>query len=64
MKIHRPTLIAILSSAVVALATQSAKPDRARLDRIQRTFSNVVPRLLCLDENFATGAQPTADAAT
>jgi hypothetical protein len=60
MKIHRPTLIAILLSAAVALAA----PDRARLDRIQRTFSNVVPRLLCLDENFATGAQPTADAAT
>jgi protein tyrosine phosphatase (PTP) superfamily phosphohydrolase (DUF442 family) len=62
MKIHRPTLIAILLSAAVALAAESVKPDRARLDQIQRTLSSDVPRLLCLDENFATGAQPTADA--
>ena len=45
-----------------ALATEAPQADRARLDRIQQTLSPDVPRVLCLDENFATGGLPTGDA--
>jgi len=38
------------------------KTDRSRLDRIQQTLSVDVPRLLCLDDDFATGGQPVGDA--
>ncbi|HMA80761.1 MAG TPA: sulfur transferase domain-containing protein [Candidatus Binatia bacterium] len=62
MKIHSATFAAILLSAAVALAAETVKPDRARLDQIQKTLSSDVPRVLCLDEDFATGAQPTGDA--
>ncbi len=62
MKIYLSALAAILLSAAVALTAHGAQPDRARLDQIQKTLSGVVPRVLCLDENFTTGAQPTGDA--
>ena len=45
-----------------ALAAEAPQPDRARLERIQQTLSAEVPRVLCLDENFATGGQPSGDA--
>jgi protein tyrosine phosphatase (PTP) superfamily phosphohydrolase (DUF442 family) len=45
-----------------AMAGEAQQPDRARLERIQRSLSADVPRLLCLDDNFATGGQPTGDA--
>lgn len=41
-----------------------AKAERARLDQIQQILSADVPRILCFDEDFATGAQPTGDAYT
>jgi protein tyrosine phosphatase (PTP) superfamily phosphohydrolase (DUF442 family) len=47
---------------VTAFAAEVAPPDRARLDRIQQILSPDVPRILCLDENFATGGQPSGDA--
>jgi protein tyrosine phosphatase (PTP) superfamily phosphohydrolase (DUF442 family) len=53
-------LCILVSSA--AFAAELQKPDRARLDRIQRTLSADVPRGLCLDEDFATGGQPSGDA--
>jgi protein tyrosine phosphatase (PTP) superfamily phosphohydrolase (DUF442 family) len=45
-----------------ALAAELPQLDRARFERIQQVLSADVPRVLCLDENFTTGAQPTADA--
>jgi protein tyrosine phosphatase (PTP) superfamily phosphohydrolase (DUF442 family) len=62
MKIQHATFVAILLGTAVALAAEAVKPDRARLDQIQKSLSTDVPRVLCLDENFATGAQPTGDA--
>ncbi len=46
----------------VASAAESAAANRARLDKIQQTLSTEVPRVLCLDDDFATGAQPVGDA--
>jgi protein tyrosine phosphatase (PTP) superfamily phosphohydrolase (DUF442 family) len=50
-------LVSILTSAANA-----QKSDRARLDEVQQALSSEVPRVLCLDENFTTGGQPTAEA--
>ncbi|HVO96398.1 MAG TPA: sulfur transferase domain-containing protein [Terriglobales bacterium] len=49
-------------SAVLAQSSTPEKTDRARLDRIQQSLSADIPRVLCLDENFATGAQPKGNA--
>lgn len=54
--------IAIFSAA--ARAAESGKAARARLDHVQESLSGDIPRVLCLDENFATGAQPTGEAYT
>lgn len=62
LKLHLPAVAAILLSAAVALAAEAAPAERARLDQIQRTLGTDVPRLLCLDVDFATGAQPRGDA--
>ena len=45
-------------------AAESVQGNRARLDKIQQTLSAEVPRVLCLDDDFATGAQPVGDAYT
>lgn len=55
-------IAAVIYSAAIGGAAEVTKVDRARLDRIQQTLSSDIPRVLCLDENFATGAQPTGDA--
>ena len=55
-------VIAWLILLASAFAAEVAPPHRARLDRIQQTLSPDVPRILCLDENFATGGQPSAEA--
>ncbi len=57
------TLIAILSLNIASAgAAETVKTERARLDQIQKSLSTDVPRILCLDTNFATGGQPTGDA--
>jgi protein tyrosine phosphatase (PTP) superfamily phosphohydrolase (DUF442 family) len=56
------TVGALSLGALGAITAESANADRARLDQIQKTLSADIPRVLCLDENFATGAQPTGDA--
>jgi protein tyrosine phosphatase (PTP) superfamily phosphohydrolase (DUF442 family) len=52
------TVLTILLSGAVfaAVAPQS---ERARLDKIEYSLKPDVPRILCLDKDFATGAQPT-----
>lgn len=60
---HRScVLVASVLLAATAWAGEIAPADRARLERIQQTLSADVPRVLCLDENFATGGQPVGDA--
>jgi protein tyrosine phosphatase (PTP) superfamily phosphohydrolase (DUF442 family) len=53
---------AVCLSVVSARSAENPKLDRARLDQIQKTLSADIPRVLCLDDDFATGAQPTGDA--
>jgi protein tyrosine phosphatase (PTP) superfamily phosphohydrolase (DUF442 family) len=55
-------IAAISFTAAIAGAAETTKADRARLDQIQKSLSADVPRVLCLDENFTTGAQPTGEA--
>jgi uncharacterized protein (TIGR01244 family) len=51
--------IMFISVSVLAAEQQH---DRARLDKIQQSLQSNVPRLLCLDDSFATGGQPTEQA--
>jgi len=53
---------AVILFVINAVAGEVQQPDRARLERIQRSLSADVPRVLCLDDNFATGGQPTGEA--
>jgi protein tyrosine phosphatase (PTP) superfamily phosphohydrolase (DUF442 family) len=52
---------AILVVSVPAIAADQ-KDDRARLDKIEQSLKPDVPRVLCLDDSFATGGQPTEQA--
>ena len=54
-------LAAALVSPGFGLA-QGASADRARLDKIQQSLKADVPRILCLTESYATGAQPLDEA--
>jgi protein tyrosine phosphatase (PTP) superfamily phosphohydrolase (DUF442 family) len=57
-------LIAVLASVVISTSAIAAdqRQDRARLDKIEQSLKSDVPRVLCLDDNFATGGQPTEQA--
>ncbi|HTN73364.1 MAG TPA: sulfur transferase domain-containing protein [Methylomirabilota bacterium] len=55
-------IMTILTLCAVPLTTKAQQNDRARLDQIQESLKADVPRLLCLDKDFATGAQPTDQA--
>ncbi len=52
------TLVALLLLAISSHAADAPHGDRARLDQIERYLKADVPRVLCLDSEFATGAQP------
>lgn len=54
----------VIFSAAVGSTAESGKAARARRDRVQESLSSDIPRVLCLDENFATGAQPAGEAYT
>ncbi|HSF59890.1 MAG TPA: protein tyrosine phosphatase family protein [Candidatus Binatia bacterium] len=51
----------ILMVSVPVIAADQ-KDDRARLDKIEQSLKADVPRVLCLDDSFATGGQPTEQA--
>ena len=51
--------VAILTSG---MAAEQQPKDRGRLDQVERCLKSDVPRALCLDDNFATGGQPTEQA--
>jgi protein tyrosine phosphatase (PTP) superfamily phosphohydrolase (DUF442 family) len=60
MKIRSPITISALFVVLLAGAAyaQPRSNERARLDQIQQALKADVPRVLCLDSSFATGAQP------
>src|SRR5262245_38709993 len=58
-------LLAVSASVAISTAVIAAEPkpkDRGRLDQVERYLKSDVPRVLCLDDNFATGGQPTEQA--
>ena len=60
-------LLAVAVSVVISTSVIAAEPqpkDRARLDQIEQSLKSDVPRVLCLDNNFATGGQPSEQAFT
>ena len=57
-------IVAISLTAAISHAAELPKSDRARLDQVQQNSALNVPRVLCLDDDFATGAQPGGDAYT
>jgi hypothetical protein len=50
---------AIISISSFLFAAEPQKGSPLRLEPAQKILGADVPRLLCLDENFATGGQPT-----
>jgi protein tyrosine phosphatase (PTP) superfamily phosphohydrolase (DUF442 family) len=54
--------LVVLISLTFATTADTETTDGARLERIQTSLSAEVPRLLCLDVNFATGGQPKGKA--
>ncbi|MSP37164.1 MAG: hypothetical protein EXR70_01565 [Deltaproteobacteria bacterium] len=59
-----PTAVLLLSVLfpATALAAEAPVTKRAELERIERALGADVPKVLCLDDSFTTGAQPTAEA--
>jgi protein tyrosine phosphatase (PTP) superfamily phosphohydrolase (DUF442 family) len=52
--------VLILGIASIGVGQVSSPPaQRARLDQIQQSLKDDVPRILCLTESYATGAQPS-----
>jgi uncharacterized protein (TIGR01244 family) len=62
MTLNIGAIVAGILFVTNAVAGEVQQSDRARLERIQRFLSTDVPRVLCLDDRFATGGQPTGDA--
>ncbi|HSB10988.1 MAG TPA: protein tyrosine phosphatase family protein [Blastocatellia bacterium] len=44
--------------ALCGLSTAGIRQERAKLDQIQAALKDDVPRILCVDERFATAGQP------
>jgi protein tyrosine phosphatase (PTP) superfamily phosphohydrolase (DUF442 family) len=55
-------LAASIVISISAIAAETQQKDRTRLDQIEQSLKSDVPRLLCLDSNFATAGQPTEQA--
>jgi protein tyrosine phosphatase (PTP) superfamily phosphohydrolase (DUF442 family) len=52
--------VLFLGISSLGVAQNSSPPaQRARLDEIQQLLKDDVPRILCLTESYATGAQPS-----
>src|SRR6266404_5757359 len=51
-------LIAAMAS-LGALSAAGVQQESAKLDKIQQSLKDDVPRILCVDERVATGGQPT-----
>jgi protein tyrosine phosphatase (PTP) superfamily phosphohydrolase (DUF442 family) len=58
-----PLFLAVaLAISTLTIAAEDQPKDRGRLDQVERYLKSDVPRVLCLDDNFATGGQPTEQA--
>lgn len=58
-------LLAVVASVAVStsgIAAGQQPKDRGRLDQVERYLKSDVPGVLCLEDNFATGGQPTEQA--
>jgi len=59
-------VVLIIASTVAlslgSLVVNAQQDDRARLNQIQESLKADVPRVLCLDQDFTTGGQPTDQA--
>jgi len=55
-------LAAAAALAISPLAVEAQQADRKRLDKIEQSLKSDVPRVLCLDDTFATGGQPSEQA--
>jgi protein tyrosine phosphatase (PTP) superfamily phosphohydrolase (DUF442 family) len=53
---------AVMFFSAPTFAAESPQANPMRPEQIQKLLSADVPRVLCLDENFATGGQPTGEA--
>ena len=62
MKRYLLSAILVATLSAISMAADVPRNERARLDQIERFLKADVPRVLCLDNNFATGAQPTEQA--
>jgi len=61
-KLYDLIAAAVMLFSTITFAAESPKANAIRPEQIQKLLSPDVPRVLCLDENFATGGQPTGDA--
>ena len=57
-------IVALFLFSISSYAADAPQRDRARLDQIERYLKADAPRLLCLDDDFASSAQPTDQAYT
>ena len=55
-------LAAATMLTIPPLAVKAQQADRKRLDKIEQSLKSDVPRVLCLDDSFATGGQPSEQA--
>ena len=55
-------LVASVAVSTSGIAAEQQPKDRGRLDQVERYLKSDVPRVLCLDDNFATGGQPSEQA--
>jgi uncharacterized protein (TIGR01244 family) len=56
------TVITIGLLLVSFAAAGTRQEDRERLQKIEQSLRDDIPRILCVNADFATGAQPTNDA--
>jgi len=61
-RLYQFAAAALMLFTTIAFAADSPKTNPLRLEQTQKLLSADVPRVLCLDENFATGGQPAGDA--
>ena len=55
-------LLFIFMLSTLSMAAEIPTNERAGLDQIEQSLKSDVPRVLCLDGSFTTGAQPTEQA--
>jgi protein tyrosine phosphatase (PTP) superfamily phosphohydrolase (DUF442 family) len=54
-------LLTVVACMVISLpaVVEGQQKDRAQLNQLEQSLKSDVPRVLCLDDSFATGGQPT-----